>query len=158
MGIFVFADRSLSRCWGADGFIMLVFRYSVAVSISVFVFSEIEVEVERLKISLKSCQLVSWLWIRQLGGFSIIAVEPTVAITGKWSEESSVEELIWTYLGEIFLVMKKSSKSGILLVSGRQYVSSYVVRKLRLLVLMLFRRFLPLAVASLLPHWICLAL
>ena len=42
-------------------FIMLVFRYSVAVSISVFVFSEIEVEVERLKISLKSCQLVSWL-------------------------------------------------------------------------------------------------
>ena len=42
-------------------FIMLVFRYTVAVSISVFVFSEIEAEVERLKISPKSCQLVSWL-------------------------------------------------------------------------------------------------
>ena len=42
-------------------FIMLVFRYSVAVSISVFVFSEIEAAVERLKISLKSYQLVSWL-------------------------------------------------------------------------------------------------
>ena len=107
-------------------FIMLVFRYSVGVSISVFVSSEIEAEVERLKISLKSCQLVSWLWIRLLGGFSIIA-EPTVAITGKWSEESSVEELIWTYLGEIFLVMKKTSKSGILLVSVGQYVGSYVV-------------------------------
>ena len=108
-------------------FIMLAFKYSVAVSISAFVFSEIEAEVERLKISLKSCQLVSWLWIRPLGGFSIIA-EPTVAITGKWSEESSVEELIWTYLGEIFLVMKKSSKSGILLVSVGQYVGLYVVR------------------------------
>ena len=42
-------------------FIMLVCRYSVAVSISAFVFSEIEAEVERLKISLNSCQLVSWL-------------------------------------------------------------------------------------------------
>ena len=41
--------------------------------------------------------------------FSIIA-EPTVAIAGEWSEESSVEELIWTCLGEIFLVMKKLSK------------------------------------------------
>ena len=70
---------------------------------------------------------MSWLRIRPLGGFSIIA-EPTVAITGEWSEESSVEELIWTYLGEIFLVMKKSSKSGILLVSVGQYVGSYVVR------------------------------
>ena len=40
-------------------FVMLVFRYSMAVS--VFVFSEIEAEVERLKISLKSCQSVSWL-------------------------------------------------------------------------------------------------
>ena len=49
-------------------FIMLVFRYSVAVSISVFVFSEIEAAVERLKISLKSYQLVSWLWIRPLSG------------------------------------------------------------------------------------------
>ena len=56
-----------------------------------------------------------------LGGFSIIA-EPTVAITGEWSEESSVEELILTCLGEIFLVMKKLSKSGILLVSVGQYV------------------------------------
>ena len=42
-------------------FIMLVFKYSVAVSIFAFVFSEIEAEVELLKISLKSCQLVSWL-------------------------------------------------------------------------------------------------
>ena len=100
---------------------MLIFKYSVAVSISSFVFSEIEAEVEWLKTSLKSCQLVSWLWIRPLGGFSIIA-EPTVAITGEWSEESSVEELIWTCLGEIFLVMKKLSKSGILLVSVGQYV------------------------------------
>ena len=56
-----------------------------------------------------------------LGGFSIIA-ETTVAITGEWSEESSVEELIWTCLGEIFLVMKKLSKSGILLVSVGQYM------------------------------------
>ena len=135
---------------------MLVFKYSVAVSIFSFVFSEIEAEVEWLKTSLKSCQLVSWLWIRPLGGFSIIA-EPTVAITGEWSEESSVEELIWTYLGEIFLIMKKSSKSGILLVSVGQYVGSYVVRSLRLLVVMLFRRFLPLAVTSLLTHWVCLA-
>ena len=52
----------------------------------------------------------------------------TVAITGEWSEESSVEELIWTYLGEIFLIMKKSSKSAILLVSVGQYVGSYVAR------------------------------
>ena len=42
-------------------FIMLVFKYSVAVLISGFVFSEIEAEVKRLMISLKSCQLVSWL-------------------------------------------------------------------------------------------------
>ena len=42
-------------------FIMLVLNYFVAVSISVFVFSEIEAEVEQLKISLKSCQLMSWL-------------------------------------------------------------------------------------------------
>ena len=62
-----------------------------------------------------------------LGGFSINA-ETTVAITGEWSKESSVEELIWTYLGEIFSVMKKSNKSGILLVSVGQYVGSYVVR------------------------------
>ena len=92
-----------------------------------------------------------------LGGFSINA-ETTVAITGEWSKESSVEELIWTYLGEIFSVMKKSSKSGILLVSVGHYVGSYVVRLLRLLVFMLFKRFLPLAVTSLLPHWVCLAL
>ena len=106
---------------------MLVFKYSVAVSISSFVFSEIEAEIEWLKTSLKSCQLVSWLWIRALGGFSITA-EPTVAITGKWSEESSAEELIWTYLGEIFLVMKKSSKLRILLVLVGQYMGSYLVR------------------------------
>ena len=106
---------------------MLVFKNSVAVSISSFVFSEIEAEVEWLKTSLMSCQLVSWLWIKPLGGFSIIA-ELTVAITREWSEKSSAEELIWTYLGEIFLVMKKSSKSGILLVSVGQYVGSYVVR------------------------------
>ena len=71
-------------------FIMLVFKYSVAVSISSFIFSEIEAEVEWLKTSLKSCQLVSWLRIRPLGGFSIIA-ELTVAITGEWSEVSSAE-------------------------------------------------------------------
>ena len=106
---------------------MLVFKYSVAVSMYSFVFSEIEAEVKWLKTSLKSCHLVSWLWIKPLGGFSIIA-ELTVAITGEWSEESSAEELIWTYLGEIFLIMKKSSKSGILLVSVGQYVGSYVVR------------------------------
>ena len=106
---------------------MLVFKYSVAVSISSFVFSEIKAEVEWLKTSLKICQLMSWLWIKALGGFSII-VELTVAITEEWSEESSAEELIWTYLGEIFLVMKKLSKSGILLVSVGQYVGSYVVR------------------------------
>ena len=57
---------------------------------------------------------MSWLCVKPLGGFSII-VELTVALTGEWSEESSAEELIWTYLGEIFLVMKKSSKSSILL-------------------------------------------
>ena len=57
---------------------MLVFKYSVAVSISSFVFSETEAEVEWLKTSLKGCQLVSWLWIKPLGGFSIIA-EQTVA-------------------------------------------------------------------------------
>nr|XP_033199830.1 uncharacterized protein LOC117162096 [Bombus vancouverensis nearcticus]XP_033204552.1 uncharacterized protein LOC117165201 [Bombus vancouverensis nearcticus]XP_033204555.1 uncharacterized protein LOC117165204 [Bombus vancouverensis nearcticus]XP_033204559.1 uncharacterized protein LOC117165209 [Bombus vancouverensis nearcticus] len=51
-----------------------------------------------------------------------------VAITGEWSEERSAEELIWTYFGEIFLVMKKSSKSGILLVSVGQCVGSYVVK------------------------------
>ena len=89
--------------------------------------------------------------------FSIIA-ELTVAITGEWSEESSAEELIWTYLGEIFLVMKKSSKSGILLVSVGQYMGSYVVRELRLLMIMLLKRFLPLTMTSLLPHWISLAL
>ena len=44
------------------------------------------------------------------------------------NEVSSAEELIWTYLGEIFLVIQKSSKSGILLVSVDQYVGSYVVR------------------------------
>ena len=60
--------------------------------------------------------------------------------------------------GEIFLVMKKSSKSGILLVSVGQYVGSYVVRQLRLLVVMLFKRFLPLAVTRLLLHWVCLTL
>ena len=108
-------------------FIMLVFKYSVAVSISSFVFKEIKAEVEWLKSSLKSCQLVRRLWIKPLGGFSII-VELIVAITEEWSEESSAEELIWTYLGEIFLVMKKSSKAGILLVSVGQYVGSYVVR------------------------------
>ena len=43
-------------------------------------------------------------------------------------EESSAVELNWTYLGEIFLVMKKSSKSGTLLVSVGQYVGSYVVK------------------------------
>ena len=127
MGIFVFAGSSLSRCWGADSVYYANVKYSMEVSISSVVFSEIEAEVEELKTSLESCQLVSWLWIRPLDGFSIIA-EPTVAITGEWSEESSVEELIWTYLGEIFLVMKKSSKSGILLVSVGQYVGSYVVR------------------------------
>ena len=62
-----------------------------------------------------------------LSVFSMI-VELTVAITGEWSEDSSAEEFIWTYLGEIFLVMKKSSKLGILLVSVGQYVGSYVVR------------------------------
>ena len=60
--------------------------------------------------------------------FSII-VELTVAITGEWSEESSAVELIWTYLGEIFLVMKKSSRSSIFVsVSGRQYMDLYMVR------------------------------
>ena len=93
MGIFVFADRSIGRCWERIAFIMLVFKYSMAVSISSFVFSEIEAEVEWLKTSLKRYQLVSWLWIRSLGGFSIIA-EPTVAITGEWLEEISAEELI----------------------------------------------------------------
>ena len=73
-------------------FIMLVFKYSVAVSMSAFVFSEIEAEVQRLKISLKSCQLVSWLWIRPLGGFSIIA-EPTVAITGECRKR--VQSMSW---------------------------------------------------------------
>ena len=107
-------------------FIMLVFKYFMAISISSFAFSEIEAEVEWLKTSLKRCQLVSWLWIRSLGGFSFIA-EPTVAITGEWLEESSAEELIWKYLGEIFLVMKRASKSGILLLSVGQYVSTYVV-------------------------------
>ena len=58
-----------------------------------------------------------------LRGFSIIA-ELTVGITGEWSEESSDEELIWTYLGEIFLVMMKSSRSGILLVLVGQYMGS----------------------------------
>ena len=42
-------------------FIMLVYKYSLAVSISSFVFSKIVAEVERLKTSLKSCRLVSWL-------------------------------------------------------------------------------------------------
>ena len=65
--------------------------------------------------------------MKPLGGFSIIA-ELTVAITGEWSEDSSAEEFIWTYLGEIFLVMKKSSKLGILLASVGQYVGSYVLR------------------------------
>ena len=65
--------------------------------------------------------------MKPLGGFSII-VELTVAITGECSEESSAEELIWTYLGEILLVMKKSSRSVILLVSVGQYVGSYVAR------------------------------
>ena len=38
-----------------------------------------------------------------------------MSITGERSEESSGEELIWTYLGEIFLVMKKS---GIMIIIG----------------------------------------
>ena len=46
MGIFVFADRSIGRCWERIAFIMLVFKYSMVVSISSFVFSEIEAEVE----------------------------------------------------------------------------------------------------------------
>ncbi|XP_033176767.1 lachesin-like, partial [Bombus impatiens] len=61
--------------------------------------------------------------------------------------ESSSEELIWTYLGEIFLVIKKSSKSAILLVPVGQYVGSY---ELRLLVFMLFKRFLPLTMTGML--------
>ena len=46
MGIFIVADRSLSRFGRADSVYMLVFKYSVAVSISSFVFSEIKAEVE----------------------------------------------------------------------------------------------------------------
>ena len=41
---------------------------------------------------------------------------------------SAVSQFGEIYLGEIFFVMKKSSKSGILLVSVGQYVDSYVVR------------------------------
>ena len=52
-----------------------------------------------------------------LGVFSMI-VELTVTITGKWSEERSAEELIWTCLDEIFSVMRKSRRSGILFVSA----------------------------------------
>ena len=55
-------------------------------------------------------------------------VELTVTITGEWSEERSAEELIWTCLDEIFLVMRKSRRSGILFVSMGQCVGSYVVR------------------------------
>ena len=40
----------------------------------------------------------------------MIIVELIVAITEEWSEESSAEELIWTYLGEIFLVIRKTSQ------------------------------------------------
>ena len=62
-----------------------------------------------------------------LGVFSMI-VELIVTITGEWSEERSAEELIWTCLDEIFLVMRKSRRSGILFVSVGQCVGSYVVR------------------------------
>ena len=55
-------------------------------------------------------------------------VELIVTITGEWSEERSAEELIWTCLDEIFLVMRKSRRSGILFVSVGQCVGSYVVR------------------------------
>ena len=46
MGIFIVADRSLSRCGRADSVYMLVFKYSVAVSISLFVFNEFTADVE----------------------------------------------------------------------------------------------------------------
>ena len=100
-------------------FIMLVFKYSVAASISSFVFRDIKADIEWLKTSLKNCQFVSWLWIKSLGWFSII-VELIVTITGEWSDESSTEESIWTYLGEMFLVTKKSNKSDSLLASVSQ--------------------------------------
>ena len=52
----------------------------------------------------------------------------TVTITGEKSEERLAEELIWTCLDEIFLVMRKSRRSGILFVTVGQCVGSYVVR------------------------------
>ena len=54
--------------------------------------------------------------------------ELTVTITGEKSEERLAEELIWTCLDEIFLVMRKSRRSGILFVTVGQCVGSYVVR------------------------------
>ena len=46
-------------------------------------------------------------------------VELIVTITGEWSEKRSAEELIWTCLDEIYLVMRKSRRSGILFVVCR---------------------------------------